>query len=117
MKKMLAGLTAAVLLGGMLSVPVSAAETPAYKIGDTGMDGQITPGDAIAVLVEINYQMMGESYLSAEQLVLADTDGDSKITTHDAMLILTYFNLQLTGFEEKDIGKDVLDFYQNYWDE
>ena len=76
MKKLLTTLTAAVMLGTLLTAPVSAEET--YKMGDVNMDGFIGADDAQLVLMDyLNYYIMlipNSRRLTEEQVKLGNID-------------------------------------------
>ena len=110
MKKLLTALTAAVMLGTLLTAPVSAEET-AYKMGDVNMDGFIGADDAQLVLVDFLWNMVflpENRVLTEEQIALGNVDlrtfyyegvdGDGNPTSEeyvlsamDAQLILFYY--------------------------
>ena len=95
-KKILAAVSAAVLLCGAMCVP-AAADT-AYKKGDVNRDGEIAVDDAqLAMQDYVAYHVAKKAHiLDDEQLTLADvTDPDggqaSQVTIEDCMLILKYY--------------------------
>ena len=107
MKKLLTTLTAAVMLGTLLTAPVSAEET-AYKMGDVNMDGFIGADDAQLVLRDFTWDLVylpEYKILTEEQVALGNVnlrteiwdyiqpDGsvaqiEIKLTSGDAQLIL-----------------------------
>ena len=76
MKKLLTALTAAVMLGTLLTAPVSAEET-AYKMGDVNMDGFIGADDAQLVLADFLCFLVlrpEDRTLTDEQVALGNVD-------------------------------------------
>ena len=99
-KKLFAAIAAGAMLCGMLTAPVSAAET--YQKGDVNMDGVIDVEDAQLVLQEFTWAMVGIDYgLTNEQLELASIVGKTTeiyrsekeipIGLLDANVILLYY--------------------------
>ena len=100
-KKLFAALTAGMMLCGMLTAPVSAAET--YPKGDVNMDGVVDVEDAQIVLVEYTQFIAGETdqtTFTPEQVELATITGNQAFTwsrkyqipfsVNDAQVILLY---------------------------
>ena len=76
-KKLFAAIAAGAMLCGMLTAPVSAAET--YKKGDVNMDGVIDVEDAQLVLQEYAMVMVAKhdkGILSSEQYALAQVTSE-----------------------------------------
>ena len=99
-KKLYAAIPAGAMLCGMLTAPVSAAET--YQKGDVNMDGFVDVEDAQLVLQEFTWAMVGIDYgLTYEQLELASIAGNTTqifdsekvipIGLFDANVILLYY--------------------------
>ena len=77
-KKLFAAIAAGAMLCGMLTAPVSAAET--YKKGDINMDGIVDSADAQLVLQEYTMVMVAKhdkGILSTEQYALAQVTPES----------------------------------------
>ena len=73
-KKLFAAIAAGAMLCGMLTAPVSAAET--YQKGDVNMDGVVDVADAQLALLEYTFAIVGVDYgLNSEQLELASITG------------------------------------------
>ena len=126
-KKVLTARCAGVLFCGMVSAPVSAAETQ-YRKGDVNMNGEIDLRDCHAVLAEFTYYAVArlDHYLTDEQIELADilpdmfteivTDAQtgttqervSRITSRDALMLLKYYTYAMVDEELKE--KDVVDW-------
>ena len=99
-KKLFAAIAAGVMLCGMLTAPVSAAET--YQKGDVNMDGVVDIADAQLVLQEYTFAIVGVDYgLTSEQLELASITGSTTklfnseqaipIGVSDANVIFMYY--------------------------
>ena len=110
-KRILAGLTAAVMLCGMLSVPAFAEKT-GFELGDVNMNGVIDLGDCLDVFEEYNYQVaeLGH-FLTPEQLESAKVCGGDTVTLDDVILLLAYYNFKVVGqFPEEVIGKNIAEY-------
>ncbi|MBQ3941203.1 MAG: hypothetical protein II723_08820 [Oscillospiraceae bacterium] len=82
-----------------------------YEKGDVDMDGEITPYDALMILHQFCFSMIGyPDLLTADQLKLADVDGEGawstdpehrwlSVTAVDGSLTLTYAALKCAGYE------------------
>ena len=78
-KKLFAAIAAGAMLCGMLTAPVSAAET--YQKGDVNMDGSVDVGDAQRILTEYVWFMLGIGCtFTPEQIELCSI---TKSTTSD----------------------------------
>lgn len=73
-----------------------------YDLGDIVADGTVDTLDALAALKEYCYSLIGETRLTAEELVRADVNNDAVIDTLDAVLILQYYN-QYTVMSNTDV--------------
>ena len=72
-KKILAALSAAAVLCGCLTAPVSAAEAKDYQLGDVNMDGRVDLTDAQITLIEyVEFNTYGTHRFTDEQMKLAD---------------------------------------------
>lgn len=80
MKKLLAGVLAAVLL--LVLVPI--ADAASYPYGDANLDGKVTAADATIVL----RSTVDMVTLSATQKLVCDVTGDGSVTAADASRIL-----------------------------
>ena len=107
-KKMLAMLCAAATLFTAAAPAVSAAETPAYQLGDLSMDGKVDTIDARLLLNEAaRYLAELPGELTEEQIALGNVDGKSDekgnaITSKDALLVLDYH--VATHLAKMDVG-------------
>lgn len=119
-KKLFAALAAALLLGGTMAAPVSAAET--YKKGDVNMDGAIGLEDAMMVLQE--YADVAVSHLphslTEEQIQLARVHPEVKRTKSsdaqlldDAWTILIYYTASIT--DSAVLEQDIDGWIADYW--
>ena len=110
-KKMFAALTASLMLCGMLTAPVSAAET--YKKGDVNMDGVIDIADSQLVIKAYCYALAGKvSDLSPEQLelgaingkatVISGTEQTIPISVTDSQVLLIYATMKTAHIEVPD---------------
>ena len=82
-----------------------------YSLGDVDMDGEVTAYDAMVILDQFLFSMLGfPDILTADQLKLADLDGKGvwsfidanrwlSVTAMDGTLTLTYVALRNAGFE------------------
>ena len=120
-KKLFAALAAGTMLCGMLTAPVSAAET-SYQMGDVNLDGVVDVADAQMTLQE--YVMLvlsrrAEGSLTPEQRQLAlvipkEYRGLEKFITDDnsallpcAQKILSYYTATLADSSMKENGISV----------
>ena len=120
-KKLFAAIAAGTMLCGMLTAPVSAAET-SYQMGDVNMDGAVDTADAQMTLQE--YVMLvlsrrAEGSLTPEQRQLAlvipkEYRGLEKFKTDDnnallpcAQTILSYYTATLADSSLKETGISV----------
>ena len=109
-KKIFAALTAGLMLCGMLTAPVSAAETE-VQMGDVNMDGAVDIADAQLVLADyVHLMCFSESKLTEEQQALGNVDNKTstmklkhmdepvmlQADLQDAVLILGYYTKHLT---------------------
>ena len=107
-KKLLAAIAAGAMLCGMLTAPVSAAET--YQKGDVNMDGVVDVADAQLALVDYVEGLCGRrSELTDEQrnlgnvtekteiisMPVSQTEFELVIGIIDAQLILRYYTEHL----------------------
>ena len=112
-KKLFAALAAALMLGGTMAAPVSAAET--YKKGDVNMDGEITVADAQLAIMDytmrvVSKQPVGE--LTQEQFELglicpkaqAGSFNDDMKELIGAQIILMYATECLTNPSSKEMN-------------
>ena len=102
-KKLFAAIAAGTMLCGMLTAPVSAAES-SYQMGDVNMDGTVDIADAQEALqfwcTSIAYK---QGKLTPEQQALGNVDGeitpiewergriDTPISIKDAQILLIYY--------------------------
>ena len=107
-KKLFAAIAAGAMFCGMLTAPVSAAET--YKKGDVNMDGIVDVKDAQRVLEDYVELITGnKGFLTEEQRNLGNVNGETRISTlptipsvelvvdiQDAQLLLFYYTEHLT---------------------
>ena len=108
-KKLFAAIAAGAMFCGMLTAPVSAAET--YKKGDVNMDGIVDVKDAQRVLEDYVELITGnKGFLTEEQRNLGNVNGETRISTirvsqkeyelvvdlQDAFLLLCYYTEHLT---------------------
>ena len=113
-KKLLAAIAAGAMLCGMLTAPVSAAET--YQKGDVNMDGIVDVADAQLVLVAYSDFIVGETDQTAftpEQVELATITGNQAFTwsrkyqipfsIEDAQIILLFYLNQMSETPYADI--------------
>lgn len=112
-KKLFSAIAAGAMLCGMLTAPVSAAET--YQKGDVNMDGVVDIADAQLVLQEYTFAIVGADYgLTSEQLELASITGSTTklfnseqaipIGVSDANVIFMYYiDKQVVGPSAADI--------------
>ena len=107
-KKLFAALAAGTMLCGMLTAPVSAAETN-YQMGDVNMDGAVDLADAQEALqfwcTSIAYK---QGKLTPEQQALGNVDGeittiawargriDTPISVVDAQILLIYYTRHMS---------------------
>ncbi len=78
-KKLFAAIAAGAMLCGMLTAPVSAAET--YQKGDVNMDGSVDVGDAQRILTEYMFFWVGHGCsLTSEQIELCTITNTSTKT-------------------------------------
>ena len=116
-KTLFAAIAAGAMLCGMLTAPVSAAET--YQKGDVNMDGIVDVADAQLVLQEFTWAMVGIDYgLTNEQLELASIIGETTeifrsekeipIGLFDANVILLYY---LENQVADDPLSDIVTYY------
>lgn len=120
-KKLFAALAAGMMLCGMLTAPVSAAETK-YQTGDVNMNGIIDIEDAQIVLAAYVDAYAGLSVrLTPEQMELASitkistesVKGDSyPFCVLDAQVILNYATMKSTA--KRPLPDDIVTFYQEY---
>lgn len=119
-KKLFAALAAALLLGGTMAAPVSAAET--YKKGDVNMDGVIGLEDAMLVLQEYTAVVVAHlpHDLTDEQLQLARVHPEIKRTLSsdehlldDAWTILMYYTASIT--DSAVLEQDIDSWIADYW--
>ncbi len=108
-KKLFAALAAGAMLCGMLTAPVSAAETK-YQTGDVNMNGAVDIEDAQLALqfwcTSIAYK---QGDLTEEQQALGNVDGevttikwekgqiDTPISMRDAQILLIYYTRRMTN--------------------
>ena len=108
-KKLFAALAAGTMLCGMLTAPVSAAETK-YQTGDVNMNGAVDIEDAQLALqfwcTSIAYK---QGDLTEEQQALGNVDGevttikwekgqiDTPISMRDAQILLIYYTRRMTN--------------------
>jgi hypothetical protein len=120
-KKLFAAMAAGALLCGMLTAPVSAAET--YQKGDVNMDGIVDVADAQLVLQEYTFALVGVDYgLTSEQLELASITGSMTklfnseqvipIGVSDANVILMYYGDQLVVDSS---AADIVSYYNQIY--
>ena len=102
-KKLFAAIAAGAMLCGMLTAPVSAAET--YQKGDVNMDGIVDAKDAQLALEDYVELITGnKGFLTEEQRNLGNVNGETRISTlppipsvelavdiQDAQLLLFYY--------------------------
>ncbi len=107
-KKLFAALAAALLLGGTMAAPVSAAET--YKKGDVNMDGEITVADAQMIQMEYTSHILAgqDPEFTPEQEELAGVleqtypfwysfRESTPYSLADAQCILMYYAAEISG--------------------
>ncbi len=108
-KKLFAAIAAGAMLCGMLTAPVSAAET--YQKGDVNMDGIVNVKDVQLALEDYVEVITGnKGILTEEQRNLGNVNGETQISTirvsqkeyelvvdlQDAQLLLFYYTEHLT---------------------
>lgn len=108
-KKLFAAIAAGAMLCGMLTAPVSAAET--YQKGDINMDGIVDVKDVQLALEDYVELIVGnKGFLTEEQRNLGNVNGETQISTirvsqkeyklvvdiQDIQLILFYYTEHLT---------------------
>ncbi len=117
---MFAALTAGTLLCGMLTAPVSAAET--YQMGDVNMDGVVNIEDAQLILNVYMTFLVGDSdqtEFSDEQVKLATITGITASTLSrkhqipfsvcDAQVVLRY---TVDHLAQLPVPDDVVSYYE-----
>lgn len=121
-KRFCAAIAAVMMLGTILAMPASAAET--YQKGDVNMDGKIDVEDAQLVLqAYVEYFTGNSCILNDDQIALANITGtttmnpDTKeevlFSGSDARIILVYWTFRDVTHEiEPDISID--DFYKDF---
>ena len=120
-KKLLAAIAAGAMLCGMLTAPVSAAET--YQKGDVNMDGIVDVADAQLVLVAYSDFIVGETDQTAftpEQVELATITGNQAFTwsrkyqipfsIEDAQIILLFYLNQMS----ENTYADILSYWETF---
>ena len=119
-KKKFAALTASLMLCGMLTAPVSAAETE-LQMGDVNLDGVVDVSDAQLLLLDYASLMVGnEGILTAEQREIGNVDGEENPVTHsqtlspvdvrDAQLVMSYYCIHLVKPDvtlEQVVGREL----------
>ena len=125
-KKLFAAIAAGAMLCGMLTAPVSAAET--YQKGDVNMDGSVDTADAQRVLTEyIGFLLGNGCTLTPEQIELctiykftaagtiykfttADPQGNTvPFSVADAQIIWLYSSDKIAQLPVPD---DVVEYYE-----
>ncbi len=118
-KKMFAAMTAGALLCGMLTAPVSAAET--FQMGDVNMDGVVDVKDAQLILYDFAGLLnLDEGILTSQQRELGNVDGiietdkkygfDYVASVADAQFVLVYYSTHLVNPEitlDAVVGKEL----------
>ena len=120
-KKLLAAIAAGAMLCGMLTAPVSAAET--YQKGDVNMDGIVDVADAQLVLVAYSDFIVGDTDQTAftpEQVELATITGNQAFTwsrkyqipfsIEDAQIILLFYLNQMS----ENPYADILSYWETF---
>ena len=138
-KKLFAALAAGTMLCGMLTAPVSAAETK-YQMGDVNMDGAVDTADAQLVLVDYTMLICRKAGIfTDEQRVLGNVDGKTeaigngtieiKASVNDAQFLLKYYVVRLIrsdaaledvvgrSFEAEQAYLEAYEKYHIYFDE
>ena len=117
-KKLLAAIAAGAMLCGMLTAPVSAAET--YQKGDVNMDGVVDVADAqLVVEAYVSYFSGKGCILTEAQIQLASitsrtttdviTNQTISINVSDAQVILRYATDRITQLPVPD---DIESYYE-----
>lgn len=113
-KKLLAAIAAGAMLCGMLTAPVSAAET--YQKGDVNMDGVVDVTDAQLILMDYTQVMsLMDGILTSEQREIGNVDEKTETkdyvciaSVEDANWVLRYYCSHLVNSEitlEDVLGK------------
>lgn len=102
MKKLIAIISAAVIVAAML-VPAAFAAQNVY--GDVTGDGKVNSSDALMIL----QSSVGLKKLSKNQKTAADVDGNDKVNSADALLVLNYSVGNIDVFPVEEGGEPATD--------
>ena len=120
-KKLFAALTASLMLCGMLTAPVSAAETD-VKMGDVNLDGVVDVADAQWILMDyVSLMCRNKGHLTPEQRTIGNVDGKTETSRQypeieyvasieDAYHILRYYCAHLVNPDitlEQEVGREL----------